>query len=329
MQGSAAASAAASTAAKGSRARIAEVDAEHAGRRLDNFLLGQLNGVPKTLIYRICRRGEVRVNKGRVKPDYRVQAGDQVRIPPIREAAERAPASPRQADLQRIGESLVFENADFLVINKPSGMAVHGGSGQSYGVIEALRALRPEARFLELVHRLDRDTSGLLLIAKKRAALRWLHDAMRDGQIDKQYTSLLAGRMRKGRVNVDAPLRKNTLRGGERMVRVDAEGKAAHTEFVVEARFARATLVTVNLGTGRTHQIRVHAQHLGHPVAGDGKYGDIEFNRFGQTMGLKRLFLVASRLRFRSPDGENFDFRCALEPGLESVLAELRRVQHP
>lgn len=283
-------------------ARHLTVDERHAGQRIDNFLILCLKGVPKSRIYRILRRGEVRVNQGRKRQDYRLQEGDVVRIPPLRYEAERAAPQPGQRDLRAIGESVLYEDRNVLVLDKPAGMAVHGGSGRSYGVIEALRALRPDDRFLELVHRLDRDTSGCLMVARRRSALRSLHAALREGRVDKRYLALVQGRWRGGARTVDAPLRKNQLRSGERVVRVDAEGREARTRFVPRATSARASLVEAQLLTGRTHQVRVHAASVGHPLAGDGKYGERMFNKQIRELGLRRHFLHAASLRFPDPD---------------------------
>ena len=281
-----------------------QVGPEDAGQRIDNYLLRQLKGVPKSRIYRLLRKGEVRVNKGRIKPEYRVQSGDQVRIPPLRQA-ERASSSPAEGLVSRIETAILYEDERLLVLNKPAGVAVHGGSGIRHGVIEALRAARPTAPMLELVHRLDRDTSGCLVIAKKRSALRNLHQLLREGGMDKRYLALVQGDWPGATRTVTAPLNKNQLKGGERFVTVDAEGKAARTLFRPLTRFAGATLLDVELDTGRTHQIRVHGAHIGHPLAGDEKYGDPAFNKAMREMGLRRLFLHATALGFREPDREH------------------------
>jgi 23S rRNA pseudouridine955/2504/2580 synthase len=271
------------------------------GQRLDNFLLARLKGVPRTWVYRVLRKGEVRVNKGRSKPAYRLKIGDVVRIPPVRRV-EKTPGSPAKGLIARVHESIVYEDDAIIVINKPSGVAVHGGSGLSHGVIEALRAARPEAPFLELVHRLDRDTSGCLMLAKRRSALTALQELQRRGRIEKRYTALLHGRIRAGSWRTDLPLRKNTLKSGERVVTVDPEGKVAVTRFRVLRRFADASLVEAILETGRTHQIRVHAAANGTPILGDPKYGDAEANRRFRDLGLRRLFLHALSLRIPWPD---------------------------
>lgn len=302
-----------------------EATPDDAGQRIDNFLLRHLKGVPKSLIYRILRKGEVRVNKGRVKAVYRLQAGDRVRIPPIRQG-NTDPVAPSQRLKSRLDDAILYEDERIIVINKPSGMAVHGGSGINAGVIEALRALRPDANRLELVHRLDRDTSGCLLISKKASVLRTLHELIRENRVDKRYLALLAGSWRKGARQVDAPLLKNTLQGGERVVRVDPAGKPAETRFRRLERYQDATLVEVELITGRTHQIRVHSAWLGSPVLGDSKYGDEAANRRMRESGLKRLFLHAHRIRFRWP-GERADtlIEAPLPEALQTVLDNLKK----
>ena len=284
--------------------QLLEVAPELAGQRIDNFLRTQLKRVPKTLIYRILRKGEVRVNKGRIKPEYKLQAGDVVRVPPLRLAERDEPAPLAQGLLERLEAAIVYEDKALIVLNKPAGIAVHGGSGLNYGVIEAFRQLRPEAKEIELVHRLDRDTSGLLMIAKKRSMLRHLHEALRGDGVDKRYLALVRGNWPAARKQVRAPLMKNNLRSGERMVEVNVEGKDALTEFRVLRRFGDfATLVEASPITGRTHQIRVHAKHAGHSIAGDSKYGDEEFTREIRELGGKRLFLHAHSLQVKLPEG--------------------------
>ncbi|GLK59654.1 MULTISPECIES: 23S rRNA pseudouridine(955/2504/2580) synthase RluC [Azotobacter] len=284
--------------------QLLEIGPDTAGQRIDNFLRTRLKGAPKTLIYRILRKGEVRVNKGRIKPEYKLQAGDLVRVPPLRLAERDEPVPLAQGLLERLEAAIVHEDKSLIVLNKPAGIAVHGGSGLSHGVIEALRQLRPEARDLELVHRLDRDTSGLLMIAKKRSMLRHLHEALRGDGVDKRYLALVRGAWPSARKQVSAPLQKNTLRSGERMVEVDEEGREALTLFRVLRRFGDfATLVEAKPVTGRTHQIRVHARHAGHPIAGDAKYGDETFTREIRALGGKRLFLHAYSLAVPLPEG--------------------------
>lgn len=300
------------------------VEAEFAGQRIDNFLFTRLKGVPKSHIYRILRTGEVRRNGGRVKAEDRLEAGDILRIPPIRCSSPDTTSIPGDALRERLEPRILLEDDHILVLDKPCGMAVHGGSGLSYGVIEGLRAMRPEARFLELAHRLDRDTSGCLLIAKKRSALASLHSQFRDDQIRKVYWALLSGEWARKHWRVDAPLEKNTLKSGERVVRVARDGKEAITDFRRLSRHAGATLVEARPVTGRTHQIRVHAQVLGHPIAGDERYGDERLNRDFRQMGLKRLFLHALEATFIHPHtGQSVRVRAGLATELQSFLDAL------
>jgi 23S rRNA pseudouridine955/2504/2580 synthase len=294
--------------------QMLEVSPELAGQRIDNFLRTQLKGVPKTLIYRILRKGEVRVNKGRIKPEYKLQAGDMVRVPPLRLPERDEPVPLAQGLLERLDAAIVYEDKALIVLNKPAGIAVHGGSGLSFGVIEALRQLRPDAKELELVHRLDRDTSGLLMVAKKRSMLRHLHQELRGDGVDKRYMALVRGRWDAGKKQVNAPLLKNTLRSGERMVEVTEEGKDALTLFRVLRRFGDfATLVEARPVTGRTHQIRVHARHAGHSIAGDSKYGDEEFSSVVRDLGGKRLFLHAYALKVPLPDGGELNLEAPVD----------------
>jgi 23S rRNA pseudouridine955/2504/2580 synthase len=304
--------------------RLVEVDQEQAGQRLDNFLLARLKGVPRSRVYRIVRSGEVRVNSSRAKPDQRLQAGDKVRMPPVR-VAERTSAEPGVGLVQALAARILYEDAALLVVDKPSGLAVHGGSGLSLGLIEALRAMRPDARSLELVHRLDRDTSGCVMIAKKRSMLRHLHEALREGTITKTYTTLVQGRWPKRLLRVAVALEKNTVRGGERVVRADESGKASETRFRVLEVYRDATLLEAQPVTGRMHQIRVHAQVSGHPVAGDEKYGEREFNRQMREFGLRRLFLHASSIELGLPDGQPLVVSAPLDAALARVLETLPR----
>lgn len=304
---------------------LVEISADLAGQRIDNFLLNRLKGAPRSLIYRIVRRGEVRVNKGRIRPEYRLKAGDTVRIPPVKLAPRSTPPRPATQVLRQLEAAILYEDDRLLILNKPSGLAVHGGSGLSYGVIEGLRALRPQAPYLELVHRLDRDTSGCLLIAKKRSALRRLHELLRSNRMDKRYLALLKGQWRGGSRQVTAPLLKNVLRSGERMVRVDPAGKAASSVFHPLAVSNTASLVEVKLETGRTHQVRVHAASLDQPIAGDDKYGDDDFNRQMRAAGLKRLFLHARSLRFQLAEGEPaIEVSAPLDDELHRLLDKLK-----
>ncbi|MDR2837186.1 MAG: RluA family pseudouridine synthase [Azonexus sp.] len=272
------------------------------GQRLDNFLIRHCKGVPKSHLYRILRSGEVRVNSGRVEATYRLCVGDKLRLPPLRLAARQQDEIDEAAQ-QRVALPVLFEDDALLVIDKPDGIAVHGGSGVSFGVIEALRQQRPTARFLELAHRLDRETSGILLIGKKRLALTALHDMFREhgAGADKRYLALVKGRWLNLTQHVKAPLHKYLLDNGERRVAVRADGKAAHTVFRLLARWPEMSLVEAQLKTGRTHQIRVHLAHLGFPILGDEKYGDFALNRQLPRQGLKRMALHAWRMAFRHP----------------------------
>lgn len=303
-----------------------EVTDAHAGQRIDNFLLRQLKGVPKSRVYRILRKGEVRVNKSRVKAEYKLCEGDVVRVPPVRMSKDKPVqgVSPRLNSL--LSESILYEDDRLLIINKPSGLAVHGGSGISQGLIEVLRVMRPEARFLELVHRLDRDTSGCIMVAKKRSMLRYLHEQLRIGRVDKRYLALAAGRWPNRRKVVNAPLLKNNLRSGERVVNVSPEGKKSVTEFAIIERYEQATLLEARPITGRTHQIRVHALHVGHPLLGDDKYGEQEACRTFKNRGLNRLFLHAASLRVQMPEDEQeLVVEAPLSPELQLLLDGLLR----
>lgn len=303
--------------------QLVEIGPQNEGQRIDNFLTVFLKGVPKSFIYRVLRRGEVRVNKGRAKPTYRLQAGDQVRIPPLRRPAPEVPATPGRKLLQLLEDAVLYEDDGLVILNKPSGLAVHGGSGVSLGVIETLRAARPAAPFLELVHRLDRDTSGCLIIAKKRSSLRHIHKLLREEGVDKRYIALLKGPWQGGERRVSLALRKNILQSGERVVKVEAEGKPSETLFRPLRQWPAATLVEAAPLTGRTHQIRVHAAHLGRPIAGDDKYGDAGFNRAMQGRGLRRLFLHAASLRFTSAEGRPIAVNAPLDPALQQVIDTL------
>jgi 23S rRNA pseudouridine955/2504/2580 synthase len=305
------------------KAQTITIDEGSDGQRIDNFLIRVLKGVPKTRIYRILRKGEVRVNKGRIKQTYRLKLGDMVRVPPVRVAEEDGAIKLGDEPLQRLQQSIIFEDSRFLILNKPSGMAVHGGSGLSFGVIEGLRALRPEAPYLELAHRLDRETSGCLVIAKRRSALRGYQLQQVEGNVEKHYVTLVKGQWQGELRKIDVALMKNELRSGERVVRVNPEGKRAISIFSPIKRFKNATLMRVKLITGRTHQIRVHAQHSGHPIAGDPKYGDEPFNREMGALGLKRLFLHAESIRFTLPDEMTYDISAPLDARLEAILNKL------
>ena len=305
--------------------RFLTVDEDQAGQRLDNFLRVVLKGVPKTRIYRIIRKGEVRVNKGRAKAETKLQGGDVVRVPPVRVSEAKMPVVPGMDVARKIEAAILFEDETLLVLNKPSGLAVHGGSGVSLGVIEALRQLRPDCRFLELVHRIDRDTSGCLLVAKKRSMLRHLHAQIREHHVLKVYNALVNGRWPARKEAVSAPLKKNVLQSGERMVSVNPEGKASRTRFKVLERYSEATLVEASLETGRTHQIRVHTQHAGHPILGDSKYGYEQTHQLAEKSGLNRLFLHAARVGVNLPSGEYREFSAPLPDELVEVLRGMPR----
>lgn len=302
------------------------VDADRAGQRIDNFLVGQLKGVPRALIYRLLRTGQVRINGKRAKPDVKLEGGEEIRIPPVRVDAADASGTPPAALMARLDAAVVFEDERFLALNKPTGVASHGGSGISFGVIETLRALRPN-QSLELVHRLDRDTSGLLVIAKKRSALSQLQALLRedDGGLEKRYLALLLGRLPDGVLTVDAPLHVGLRQGGERHVQVHADGKASISHFRVLERRGGHSYCEVRIETGRTHQIRAHARHIGHAIAGDDKYGDETINRrLRDKAGLRRLFLHAASLEFSLDDGARpYLLNAPLPPELGEVLNRL------
>jgi 23S rRNA pseudouridine955/2504/2580 synthase len=303
--------------------RHRDIDPERAGQRLDNFLLGELKGVPRSLVYRLIRSGQVRVNSGRTAPSYKLQAGDRVRVPPVGvRPPTQAVATPDRLDW--LGARIIYEDSRMLVVDKPAGLAVHGGSSVSLGLIEALRLLRPTAKDLELAHRLDRGTSGCLLLAKRRSTLRVLHELLREGQLDKRYLTLVKGRWPDNIGTVDAPLVTRRV-GGEARVKVDPSGKEARSTFRVLDRFGKtATLLEVSIDTGRTHQIRVHAAHAGHPVAGDERYGDKDFNDYAKSFGLQRMFLHAHSVSFKWPEtGDPFDASAPLPDELKRVVTAL------
>ena len=306
--------------------RLVTISEEEADQRIDNFLLRICKGVPKSHIYRVLRSGEVRVNKGRIDQTYRLKEGDVVRIPPIR-VAEKAMQAVPGAEFR-----ILFEDAHLLIIDKPAGVAVHGGSGVSYGVIEQLRAARPQAKFLELVHRLDRETSGILLLAKKRSALTNLHEQIREGELDKRYLALVQGEWRNARQHVKLPLFKYTTPDGERRVLVQADGMPSHTVFNLVRRLGAFVLLEAELKTGRTHQIRVHLASSGFPIVGDDKYGDFSLNKAlqkadGERVALKRMFLHAYQITFRHPDtGAPVTLKAPLPPECERFLKSLETV---
>jgi 23S rRNA pseudouridine955/2504/2580 synthase len=309
------------TATSAQGVRQIEVGGERDGQRLDNCLAAILKGVPRSMIYRLLRTGQVRVNGGRAKPDRRLAAGDVLRIPPLR-LAEREVSAPPAAQVELLQRSVIHEDRDFLAIDKPAGIASHGGSGVRFGAIELLRAARPDDA-LELVHRLDRDTSGVLLFSRSRRGLTAVQALIREGRTLKQYLTLLDGRVERARFDVNVPLRKFALEGGERMVRVANDGKPALTFFKRIEDFPGASLMEATLDTGRTHQIRVHAAHVGHAVAGDEKYGEREANKRYRALGLKRLFLHAARFEFEW-DERAYSFSAPLPADLKATLDALR-----
>lgn len=329
------------------------VESFEEGQRLDNYLLTRLKGVPKTCIYRIVRRGEVRVNKGRVKPSYRVASGDAIRIPPLRYSERTANTvlnaqidtkdikgtkdtkdtkiNNRQSNALKssLSSSIIYEDDALLVLNKPSGLAAHGGSGLSFGAIELLRELRPKCRSLELVHRLDRETSGCMLIAKDRKTLLGLQSQLKEGSFEKFYLALVKGQWRGGE-SIEVSLKKNQLSSGERIVKVQPEGQWSRTEFKILERYPLASLLEAKPITGRTHQIRVHAAYCGNPIAGDPKYGDADFDREMKSFGLKRLFLHARRVTFNLPEtGHRVSFEAPISESLLEVQARLRKNTKP
>lgn len=314
------------TATAATGVRHAAVTEASDGQRVDNFLVRTLKGLPRSRVYRLLRKGEVRVNGKRVQPTYRLQEGDSVRLPPVRLNAPPAEAGDIPESLvQRLRESIIHENDRLLVLNKPAGLAVHGGSGLRYGLIEALRVIRPNDTFLELVHRLDRDTSGVLLIARKRSELRALHALLRDGGMEKRYLTLVSGRLPKGAVPVEEALDRSS-KAGNGQVRVQAGGKASRSVFrrLQSFRAPDCTLADVEIDTGRTHQIRVHAAHIGHPVVGDDVYGEPTVNKLFRGLGLKRFFLHAQTLAYTDPTtGESHLYTAELAEDLRQVISRL------
>lgn len=299
------------------------IDDDDSDQRLDNFLFRHFRAIPKSRIYRALRHGEVRINKKRVKPDYRLQAGDTVRIPPLQQSEKPAQLPVADHWLATLEQAILFENDDVLVVNKPSGLAVHGGSGVDYGLIEAMRKLRPHSRRMELCHRLDRDTSGCVIIAKKSSALRAIHKQLREQTLKKNYLALVRGQWSKRKTQVNAPLERYLI-NGERLVKVSPAGKDSKTLFSITKSFAEATLIQASPITGRTHQIRVHALHAGFPLCGDNKYSSNEDLAWAQNKGLKRLFLHASSVTFTLPNHEQaFTIQAPLNDDLQSFLHTL------
>jgi len=309
--------------------QLVTIDEDNVEQRIDNFLLTKLKGVPKSMIYRIVRKGEVRVNKKRIKPEYKLQIDDVVRIPPVRVAEKDYRTAP-SANLSRVSQledRIIHEDKHLIVLNKPAGIAVHGGSGVDYGVIEGLRSLRPQQKFLELVHRLDKDTSGVLLVAKKRSALKHLHEQLRSKTMQKDYMALVRGDWQAKDKVIKAPLLKITLKSGERIVRVNAEGKESETRYKIIQRFDGATLVKASPVTGRTHQIRVHCQFAGHAIACDEKYSEQKFDDSMRAIGLDRLFLHAAELKFTHPEtNTTMQVSAPLDDVLVKTLDRLKKV---
>lgn len=307
------------------KVRFITIDSEDAGQRVDNFLVKTLKGVPKSHIYRLLRKGEIRANKKRIKPEYKLVDEDILRVAPIRLAEKTDTVSTQLNIVANLEKQILFEDERLIVINKPSGMAVHGGSGLSFGLIEAMRALRPDARMLELVHRLDRDTSGCLVIAKKRSALRNLHEQLRNKTVQKFYHALVKGQWSAKVTKVTEGLRKNDLKSGERVVIVDnINGKESETRFKILQQYQNATLVRAFPVTGRTHQIRVHCQVKGHAIACDAKYGNEVFDAEMKSIGLKRLFLHAASIEFTHPlSNERMKIEAPLDADLQKTLNKL------
>ncbi len=300
------------------------ITADFAGQRIDNFLMTRLKGVPKTHIYRILRKGEVRINKKRAKPSYKLHEGDYIRLPPLQIEPENVLPRPGNQLMHCLESRILYEDNGLLIINKPSGIPVHGGSSVKLGVVEALRCMYPKLTQLELVHRLDLDTSGCLILAKKRSVLRELHELLRARHVEKIYWTLTKGHWKEAELTVDAPLLKNQLTSGERIVHVHAEGKPSVTHFRTLHEYSKTSLMEATLETGRTHQIRVHAKHRGHPVAGDEKYGDRELNKQLRETGLRRMFLHAYLIRFTLPStGHEISVTAPLDVELNECLNAL------
>ena len=308
------------------KVQLFTVSADEEGQRLDNYLATRLKGVPKSAVYRVIRKGEVRVNKGRAKPDLRLQIGDVVRVPPLRLAETQPVAAPGQSLVQHLQQSILYDEGGLLIVNKPAGLAVHGGSGISLGLIEALRQMPGHHGFLELIHRLDRETSGCVMIARKRSALKYFQEGLREREgVQKSYLALVQGAWPKGVMTVDVPLKRFLQNNGERIVRVNNEGKQSLTRFEVLESFPQATLVRASPVTGRTHQIRVHALHKGCPLVGDDKYGDTPLNESFREMGSRRLFLHAEKLDLTLPDGKSLSVTAPLPNDLGDLLLKLRQ----
>jgi 23S rRNA pseudouridine955/2504/2580 synthase len=296
------------------------INSDDDDRRIDNFLMSRLKGVPRTRIYQMLRKGEVRVNKGRIKQTYRLQLNDVVRIPPVSVNAPSESGNPPAYMIDMLKSGVLFEDHNIIALNKPAGIVVHSGTGRTYGVIEVLRHLRPQESNLQLVHRIDQDTSGCLLLSKTSQGLKLLHSALRDAEVEKKYTSLLKGDIGKHKINVDVSLQKNIMLSGERLVQVDKEGKVAHSCFRRLRKYRDTCLAEVIIETGRTHQIRVHSRHIGHPVIGDDKYGDKELNKKIKKEGLKRMFLHAAELSLPGYGSSGLHITAPLTDNLQSFL---------
>lgn len=306
---------------KNKSVRYYRVTSEDVGQRIDNLLLKELKGLPKSRIYRLLRKGEVRVNKKRIDPAYRLQLDDSIRIPPVFLAEKAKFVPPSKDTINLLKEAVIYEDDDLLVINKPSGMSVHSGNTVRMGVIEVMRHLYPKLSNLELAHRIDAGTSGCLVLAKRKSALREMHELLREGKVEKRYIALTKGKWKKTERFIDVPLHKSYEKDGKKVVNVDQKGKRAVTEVTTKEVFAGASLVEVSILTGRTHQIRVHTAHMGHPIAGDDRYGDKDFNKLARGMGLKRLFLHAYEIAFTLPkQGKKIELKAPLAPELEEVI---------
>ena len=303
--------------------KFVEITSEHSDQRIDNYLFTLLKGVPKSRIYRIIRKGEIRINGSRIKPDYKLNEGDKIRIPPVRIAEREAFILPSKKLQYLLEKNILYEDDALLVLNKPSGLAVHGGSGIKFGLIEALRLIRPKTDYFELAHRIDRETSGCLIVAKKRSSLRYLQEQMRSKRISKVYRALATGKWPRGMRRIDLPLMAFEQKTGEKIVRVNPKGKKSVTIFSVMKRYRNFTLLEALLETGRTHQIRVHAQHIGCPLAGDNKYGLDDINKDIRKSGLKRMFLHALKIGFSLPCGKNIFIEAPMPSDLSEHLMEL------
>lgn len=312
--------------AKKTSVKFYTISDDEEGQRIDNFLLNKLKNVPKSRVYRIVRKGEVRVNKKRIDPSYKLQAGDEVRVPPVFMDEQASKVAPSKTTRDLLSERIIYEDDNFLIINKPSGMSVHAGSTVRVGVVEALRHLYPKLVNLELAHRLDSETSGCLVLAKRKKILREVHELLREGKVNKIYWALTMGKWTRSEKRVDVPLHKDYRDGGKHVVEVDRHGKSALTVFSTVSEFTGASLMEVKLYTGRTHQIRVHAAHQGHPIAGDDRYGDPDFNKLARQRGLKRMFLHARSIEFILPSlDQHIKVSAPLDAELEAAIESFQR----